>query len=85
MNKPENILKVHFNDKYVDKWTIVLRTKNRIKTLCCSDDPDHPQGVFSMTSGYYTSSEDEEKKWEDLPQTLQKFIINYLTNEQSVV
>jgi hypothetical protein len=81
MEKLENILKVHRNDKYVDKWTIVVKTEEGIETLCCSDAPDHPQGVFSMINGYYTSSEDEEKNWEDLPQTLQKFITNYLTNE----
>ena len=86
MNKPENVFQVRLNNKYVDRWTVYVSNESgETETLCCSDDPDHPQGVFSMTSGYYISATDEEKNWDDLPKTLKKFIINYLTNKQNVV
>ena len=81
-NKPKQIDVILYDDKFADCWTIGVEYDNDdYKTLSCSDNPSHPQGVFSSSEEKYSDENDNEyliKEWEDLPETLQKFLINYI-------
>ena len=78
--KPEQIEFIGFNPNFVDHWVVLINwQENGYETISASDNPSHPQGVFSSTP-FFVDNLDEEntKSWEDLPETLQKFLINYI-------
>jgi len=82
LKKSEYIESIVFNEKFADCWTIVIDYDGYdYETLTCSDNPSHPQGVFSSNEGRCFDENSEEhliKEWEDLPETLQKFLIDYI-------
>lgn len=81
-NKPEQIDTILYNNKFADCWTVGIKYDDwNYETLTCSDSPSYPQGVFSSNEGRYFDENNNEysiKKWEDLPETLQNFLIDYL-------
>ena len=66
------------NDKFADRWTILLDWG---ETITASDNPSHPQGVVSHNNGYYISSEDEQVDFEDLPETLKMYLARYIAEQ----
>jgi hypothetical protein len=86
MKQPNEVESISYNPKFADCWTIVLdygREDNEIvETLTCSDNPSHPQGVFSSSDGDLTKDGDIFKDWKDLPLSLQTFIRDYITENK---
>lgn len=74
--RPEQIDFIGFVKGFADPWAIVIDWGNHYETITASNNPSHPQGVFSSTEGNFTPG--EEKEWEDLPKALQTFIQNYI-------
>lgn len=79
LQKPCQIEFIGFTDGFADHWTIGVDWGYRYETITSSDNPSHPQGVFFSTMGDYTFGSGKEKYWKDLPETLQKFLINYIS------
>lgn len=80
MDKPKQIDTITYQPEFSDCWGIrIYYDDYDCETLTCSDNPSHPQGVFSSNDGNYLDDmNSDEKQWEDLPETLQKFLINYI-------
>lgn len=76
LQKPEQIEFIGYDARFVDCWTIVLSFNDYDETITASHNPDYPQGVFSSVQGIY--KEGIEKSWEELPESLQKFIVDYI-------
>mgnify|MGYP001131746018 CR=1 FL=1 len=77
MNKPEEIFFIGYTEGFADPWIIGIDWGESLETISLSDNPSHPQGVFGRVDGDYTI-DIPQLLWEDLPETLQKFLINYI-------
>jgi hypothetical protein len=78
LKQPEQVIEITYNPKYADCWTILLENEDGYETITASDNPGYPQGVWSSEVGSYIDENDEKKSWDDLPETLQKYIEDYL-------
>jgi hypothetical protein len=78
LQKPEQIEFIGFSEGFADAWVIRIDWGSRYETITSSDSPSHPQGVFSSNQGDFTVGTGQEKDWENLPETLQKFLIKYI-------
>jgi hypothetical protein len=76
--RPEQIEFIGFDNGFADCWIIGIDWGDNYETLTASDSPSHPQGVFSSNQGDFTVGLGQGKNWEDLPETLQKFLISYI-------
>lgn len=77
--KPNQIISISYDENFADCWTIVVEFNDGCKeTLTCSDNPSHPQGVFGMEDGDYSTPENMEKEWNEIPKTLKEFLIKYI-------
>jgi hypothetical protein len=83
MKQPEQVYEISCRPEYVDKWTIVLDFgDDKIETLYCSDNPNHPQGVFSSNDGNLMEEYEVSIDWKELPLSLQTFIQNYIVENK---
>jgi hypothetical protein len=84
LKQPAQVIEITYNPKYADCWTILLEnSEDEYETITASDNPGYPQGVWSSESGSYIDENDEKKTWNDLPETLQKYIEDYINVERS--
>lgn len=79
LQRPEQIEYIGFDGGFADHWIIGIDWGDDYETLTASDNPSHPQGVFSSNQGDFTVGVGQVKDWEDLPETLQKFLVEYIS------
>jgi len=79
LEKPEEIVKIFDDPNYIDRYELVIDGSDYWEhdALCCSPNPESPQGVGSFGKGMATENE-SKINWNEVPEKVQKYVIKRL-------